>query len=821
MKYAIALKDKSKYNPQIGEVKPYVKEENKKFSAVTSDDFPQKGLIFVSGGYDQLNEKFDDNELFRIEYNEADFIEKDSSDPRYCLYRASGKDAKKLRSLELFHIVDKNVDFEKRQILSLAYKPTRDIFVTRAEFPGYLFGPFQHSSSRDSDGNYTVSLKVYPSLQHCINSSGDWSILKVQKDTFKILDIGFQKIWLCSIQDLARKEYEIQDFISKEQLVKWANNLVPPSEEDITKGELNKLKNIISYIEHQEKEVPEARLKQLYEIFDELKVWREDRSTLIDKFLSTEKGQISIDQYLDNNSQKFEDQLKEKYGAKEEDYKKRISELEEKKQEAESSLARLQNELEATQNSVTQRQQKKLDKKHLELQSEVENLRNQRNELIENLDDISQIGELKDDVKYLERKKNDLRTTCSNLDSQKIKLSQGILNEQAKLLDKLTELKPYIDILNGLEINADQSIKPHKNVNRRKDAPGTLKEFISEIQGNLIKYGRYYNTESLANYLISIHQSFLTIFAGLPGIGKTSLVTYLSQSLGLESNERFLFIPVARGWTSQKNLLGFFNPLNGKFQPSATGMYEALNHIQNEEKNYPYWFLLDEANLSPIEHYWSSFMAMCDTHREKIIKIGDQNINNFRIPNSVRFIATINNDNTTELLSPRIIDRVPIITIQHVKTPEEKIELPDNSEISVPYVLPQDALDKLFTPSKEKGFDSDEKDVFNDVVKCLETDSENLPVVPVSPRKRKIIEEYCTLARDLMQEKYGQRRSLDIAISQHILPAINGNGGAYRQRLEKLEKVLYEKDLTHSHSMLQKIIVTGEFQYDFYRFLMQ
>ncbi|MCI5197441.1 MAG: hypothetical protein D3919_14730, partial [Candidatus Electrothrix sp. AW5] len=305
------------------------------------------------------------------------------------------------------------------------------------------------------------------------------------------------------------------------------------------------------------------------------------------------------------------------------------------------------------------------------------------------------------------------------------------------------------------------------------------------------------------------------------GIGKTSLVTYLSKSLGLESNERFLFIPVARGWTSQKNLLGFFNPLNGKFQPSATGMYEALDHIQNEERSYPYWFLLDEANLSPIEHYWSSFMAMCDTHREKIIQLGDQNNNNFRIPNSVRFIATINNDNTTELLSPRIIDRVPIITIQHVKTPDEEIDSIYTSDESASNILPQDAIDKLFTPLKGEGFNTDEERAFDDVVKCLdETNSKYLPIIPISPRKRKIIGNYCTLARDLMQEKYGLR-SLDIAISQHILPAINGNGGAYRQRLEKLEKVLYEKDLTHSHSMLQKIIVTGEFQYDFYRFLMQ
>ena len=49
-----------------------------------------------------------------------------------------------------------------------------------------------------------------------------------------------------------------------------------------------------------------------------------------------------------------------------------------------------------------------------------------------------------------------------------------------------------------------------------------------------------------------------------------------------------------------------------------------------------------------------------------------------------------------------------------------------------------------------------------------------------------------------MQDKY-DLRAIDIAISQHILPIINGNGMSYRKRLDKLAKVLKEKGLTYSH----------------------
>ena len=82
----------------------------------------------------------------------------------------------------------------------------------------------------------------------------------------------------------------------------------------------------------------------------------------------------------------------------------------------------------------------------------------------------------------------------------------------------------------------------------------------------------------------------------------------------------YLEIACAKGWTSSKDLIGFFNPLTGKFQPAKTKLKEALEK-SSLYSNAPYVVLLDEANLSPMEHYWSDFIKLADTNYSRKIKI--------------------------------------------------------------------------------------------------------------------------------------------------------------------------------------------------------
>ncbi|GAW90791.1 hypothetical protein FPS14_contig00118-0001 [Flavobacterium psychrophilum] len=90
-----------------------------------------------------------------------------------------------------------------------------------------------------------------------------------------------------------------------------------------------------------------------------------------------------------------------------------------------------------------------------------------------------------------------------------------------------------------------------------------------------------------------------------------------------------------------------------------------MNEESKDEEIYlntPMSFIiLDEANLSPLEHYWSSFYNLTDSTGMLEVKLGHNET--IKFPNNLRFIGTINYDHTTEELSPRVLDRINIIQL--------------------------------------------------------------------------------------------------------------------------------------------------------------
>ena len=189
-----------------------------------------------------------------------------------------------------------------------------------------------------------------------------------------------------------------------------------------------------------------------------------------------------------------------------------------------------------------------------------------------------------------------------------------------------------------------------------------------------------YSKNAIINIAICLTQGFLTVFSGEPGCGKTSICNIFGEALGLnkiadmiecpaDSKEmvgRYVAVSVERGWTSKRDFVGYYNPLSKTFDKSNRRIYNALHQLDTEKRagilKLPYIILLDEANLSPMEYYWSDFMNICDDlgpHSK--VNLGEDYV--FGVPETLHFVATINNDHTTETLSPRLIDRAWIITL--------------------------------------------------------------------------------------------------------------------------------------------------------------
>ena len=184
------------------------------------------------------------------------------------------------------------------------------------------------------------------------------------------------------------------------------------------------------------------------------------------------------------------------------------------------------------------------------------------------------------------------------------------------------------------EWETEQANSQHTELTKQVASISTCKktpEDLIEYLRRIVQVCRpNYSKNTIINIAICLTQGFLTVFSGEPGCGKTSICNIFGEALGLNkianlvdaSSEdksyinRYIAVSVERGWTSKRDFVGYYNPLSKTFDKSNRLIYDALHQLDTEKRagilEMPYIVLLDEANLSPMEYYWSDFMNICD-----------------------------------------------------------------------------------------------------------------------------------------------------------------------------------------------------------------
>lgn len=337
-----------------------------------------------------------------------------------------------------------------------------------------------------------------------------------------------------------------------------------------------------------------------------------------------------------------------------------------------------------------------------------------------------------------------------------------------------------------------------------------------------------YDKNTIINLSICFAQNFLTVLSGEPGCGKTSMCNIFAKVLGLNKLRQFIdadgievsrYIPVSveRGWTSKRDFIGYYNPLTKSFDKNNKLVYDAMR-IMNEEalsglSSLPYLILLDEANLSPMEYYWADFMNLCDGIDDtSVVNLGGDHV--FRIPETLHFLATINNDHTTATLSPRLLDRAAIVTLPKGKYSDGDITIP-NEEIEI---ISWKSIKKAFFPDFSGiGLSSDFESVYQKIRSHFEK------MHTLSPRTEKAVMNYCKTGKQLFEEDLENNRTsefiaLDYGVAQKILPKLTGYGDEYHTWLLHLEKLCSENRLYHSSYILKKIIDKGNVNTRYYQF---
>lgn len=367
--------------------------------------------------------------------------------------------------------------------------------------------------------------------------------------------------------------------------------------------------------------------------------------------------------------------------------------------------------------------------------------------------------------------------------------------------------------------------------------PNKTPEELIEYLCRVIQIRRpNYSKNAIINIVICLTQGFLTVFSGEPGCGKTSICNIFGEALGLnkiadmidcpaDSKEmvgRYVAVSVERGWTSKRDFVGYYNPLSKTFDKSNRRIYDALHQLDTEKQagilKLPYIILLDEANLSPMEYYWSDFMNICDDlgpHSK--VNLGEDYV--FGVPETLHFVATINNDHTTETLSPRLIDRAWIITLP-------QLNLRDYSslgnEANIPAeeveVISWKSLQDAFTPAKDECFFTPE------LQKCYDSIVAKLreKKFTVSPRIDIAIKRYWAIASKYFEmddtKTAAPTIALDYAIAQRILPKIGGNGEEFEKWLKEFSSLCSSNGLNTSAAIVKDIIERGNQQMKYYQF---
>ncbi|MFR0737783.1 MAG: hypothetical protein ACLSHR_13080 [Oscillospiraceae bacterium] len=322
---------------------------------------------------------------------------------------------------------------------------------------------------------------------------------------------------------------------------------------------------------------------------------------------------------------------------------------------------------------------------------------------------------------------------------------------------------------------------------------------------------RNYSKNEILNMYICLSQNFLTVFSGEPGTGKTSICNILASSLGLKkfgennniSKNRYVPVSVERGWSSKRDLIGYFNPLTKKYDRNNAKIYDGLMILNEErqESRFPYIILLDEANLSPIEYYWADFMRAADSNENNVfINIGLEK--DIYIPKTLHFLATINNDQTTEELSPRLIDRAWIVRLPKYTEKISGIEVTDDIDKYFKDIVLWSDIENTFVVSESKEMS----------LKLLADQIYNLfdeHHLTVSPRVQQSIKNYVCVAQEIMEDEVDEvgvcnkkQKALDFAIVQKLLPKINGYYKDYERLFASLKQICDENHLIMTKNAL-------------------
>ena len=512
--------------------------------------------------------------------------------------------------------------------------------------------------------------------------------------------------------------------------------------------------------------------------------------------------------YLEHHEELLENIVKADlaYESKEIELKDKLEVLEAQKREASSELLEINQTIKEQETKLKQFEEEVFKKQEAEYKEQFNRKKEELNQLDIKIKEAEE--SLKNKQKVEEYYKEQNQKLKGELYSMNTDI-KGKIVEWAEHNRKSEIVKFLLSELELPELPREGSNDSNNDI-EVKDYTST--EIANHLYEKISDAKRMISMDDVYNYLISIMQNYVIVLAGEPGTGKTSLCRLIAKALGIYQS-RFSEVLVEKGWTSSKDLIGYYNPLTKvieETQPSFSRCMKQLNYEnQNNKVLAPYFVLLDEANLSPIEFYWSTFNHYADNAKQQVVEYA--NGQKYEFGDELKFLATINYDQTTAELSPRFLDRAWVIMMNSTTMNLDGYSLVnENTILNNEKIISLASLKNAFVNDDIGDFkiNSVTKSRLENIILKLKEGGHL-----VSIRSLNAIYRYYVAAEKYMSSK---EVALDFAVAQKLLPSIKGYGKEYKLFLESLMKLCKENQLNRSANIIAKIISKSE--HEFYGF---
>jgi hypothetical protein len=414
---------------------------------------------------------------------------------------------------------------------------------------------------------------------------------------------------------------------------------------------------------------------------------------------------------------------------------------------------------------------------------------------IENLDADLRIK--RSELGGLKRQLEQLNSDKSLLEDQIARKSQEIKHQESELKKIQEEIRKAKGELEEIENGVKQAFQalemPIKlEANQSRNFAGE-NEFLAAFSKYLSNKGLIFPERIINAFHTSLKVqdiSALVILAGISGTGKSELPQAYAEFLGAP----LVMLPVQPRWDSPQDLQGFYNYIEKKYKPTDLMRYLYQHQRHPKLMGRMVLVLLDEMNLARVEYYFSDFLSKLETRRNKKtyldLEAGSLKLEDHQkqvlIPEEFLFIGTMNEDETTQSLSDKVLDRANVLTFG--RPPELKLRGNRQNKPAIPTeYLPWDAFQGW---TKEPSLDLAEKvkhyvDEANDIMESLGR--------PFAHRVFQAFTKYVCNYPNADRDDVIRNQAIADQFGQKLLPKLRGvmvEEKNVKEALDKMESLL-------------------------------